>query len=90
LERAIQVVDPQAVNIGNANALKHGFYARALKSSALGGVKDLEFDGLTQEIDVLRLVIRRLNDRYSDIGDLDQELRYITSLSYPAWCASSP
>jgi len=39
---------------------------------------------------MLRLVIRRLIDRYSGIGDLDQEMRYITSLSSPAWCASSP
>jgi len=75
---------------GNANALKHSFYARSSPSSELGGLKDLKAVNLTDEIDMLRLVIRRLIDRYSGIGDLDQEMRYITSLSSPAWCASSP
>ena len=48
---------------GNRNALKHGFYARNFDPGDTKDLDEHEFDGLTDEIILLRVYIRR--GRYS-------------------------
>jgi len=55
---------------GNLNALKHGFYARQFKKAELTGLEQCDFDGLNDEIAILRVYIRRLIQQGSDTTDL--------------------
>ena len=55
---------------GNLNALKHGFYARQFKKAELTGLEKCDFDGLNDEIAILRVYIRRLIQQGSDTTDL--------------------
>jgi hypothetical protein len=55
---------------GNLNALKHGFYARQFKKADLAGLEECDFDGLKDEIAILRVYIRRLIQQSSDTTDL--------------------
>jgi len=57
---------------GNLNALKHGFYARQFKKAELTGLEQCDFDGLNDEIAILRVYIRRLIQQGSDTTDLYQ------------------
>ena len=67
---------------GNRNALKHGFYSRLFRSTELEQLRSLSTPGLTDEIEMLRLVIRRVVDQASEVQDLDQLLRYLSTLSH--------
>ena len=56
---------------GNSNALKRGFYSRALKESeALDVQAALEIDGLDEEIAILRVKLRQLVQEHPDRLDL--------------------
>ena len=44
---------------GNLNAATHGFYSRQLKPSDLAGLDKTQVAGLEQEIELLRVFIRR-------------------------------
>jgi hypothetical protein len=55
---------------GNLNALKHGFYSRQFKKSDLAGLENCDFDGLKDEITIMRVYIRRLIQQSSDSPDL--------------------
>ncbi len=46
--------------LGNLNALKHGFYARRLKKRDLDGVEATDVKTLIEEISLLRVFTRRL------------------------------
>ena len=52
--------------LGNLNALKHGFYSRRFKKSDLAGLEDCDFDGLKDEITIMRVFIRRFIEQCSD------------------------
>jgi hypothetical protein len=56
--------------LGNLNALKHGFYSRRFKQSDLDGLEDCDFDGLKDEITIMRLFIRRFIEQCRDSTDL--------------------
>jgi hypothetical protein len=56
--------------LGNLNALKHGFYSRRFKKSDLAGLEDCDFDGLKDEITIMRVFIRRFIEQCSDSTDL--------------------
>jgi hypothetical protein len=45
---------------GNRNALKHGFYSKLFKPGELDDLNAVLADGLTDEIAMLRVVVRRL------------------------------
>lgn len=66
---------------GNLNALKHGFYSRRFQGAELDQLKVLSEPGLTNEIEMLRLVIRRVIDRIDDVESLEQLLRYLSTIS---------
>lgn len=46
--------------LGNTNALKHGFYAKKLRTVDLVDIENHSFYGLSEEILTLRVFIRRL------------------------------
>jgi len=66
---------------GNSNALKHGFYSRQLKAREASDLDTLQPIGLQDEILVLRVFIRRLMERSSEIVDLPDLLAVLRVLS---------
>ena len=66
---------------GNLNALKHGFYSHLFRSKELDQLRALSQTGLSDEIEMLRLIIRRVIDRAGEAETFDQLLRYLTTLS---------
>lgn len=56
--------------VGNTNAVKHGFYSRQLKKRDLADLENSEFKGLTEEISLLRIYIRQVVDLGKDVRDL--------------------
>ncbi len=58
---------------GNQNALKHGFYARRFKKADVADVEGYEFSGLKDEINVLRIHLRRLIELSGSVDDFWQE-----------------
>ena len=67
---------------GNLNALKHGFYSKQLKrvKADLDGLDTAEFSGLTDEIQLLRVFIRRVIDLGKDVDRLDDALSLLRGL----------
>jgi hypothetical protein len=51
---------------GNLNALKHGFYTRRIPRADLTSLDTTQFNGLEEEIAMLRLLTRRLIDLSAD------------------------
>jgi hypothetical protein len=51
---------------GNRNARKHGFYTHRLPASDLTSLEATHFNGLEEEITMLRLLTRRLIDLSAD------------------------
>ena len=73
---------------GNRNALKHGFYARNFDP---GDTKDLdkhEFDGLQDEIILLRVYIRRVLFKSKPVDDLATSMLVLHRLSTALFCLS--
>ena len=52
----------RGAQLGNTNALKHGFYARAFRDLEAADLDTLLRDGLTDEITMLRVMMRRTMD----------------------------
>jgi hypothetical protein len=66
--------------LGNMNALKHGFYTRRINKRDLSGVEDTNIKGLAEEIALIRIFTRRLVetcDPSADIYELTGILRTI-------------
>lgn len=66
--------------LGNTNALKHGFYTRRFKKQHLSGVENTNTKGLAEEIALIRIFTRRLVescDSSADLYDLAGTLRAI-------------
>jgi len=51
---------PRGAPPGNSNALKHGFYSRQFKRVVQRDLDGHEFEGLTDEITMLRVLIRQI------------------------------
>jgi hypothetical protein len=51
---------PRGAPLGNKNALKHGFYASRMPRADVKDLESCTFDGLTEEIAVMRVAIRRV------------------------------
>ena len=54
---------------GNLNAVKHGFYSSRFKKAERNALDSNEFPGLSQEIAMLRLFIRRVVQESANIQD---------------------
>jgi hypothetical protein len=57
---------------GNFNALKHGFYTRRFKKTDLAGVESTDYNGLMEEIAIIRLYTRRLIELDHPSADISQ------------------
>ena len=57
---------------GNLNALKHGFYTRHFNNHDLAGVNSTDFNGLMEEIAIIRLYTRRLIELDNLSADISQ------------------
>lgn len=65
---------------GNRNALKHGFYSKALDRADRGLIVEVSgCQGLDQEIDILRIKIHRLLER--DPDNLELQATALTTLA---------
>jgi hypothetical protein len=65
---------------GNVNALKHGFYTRRFTQAQLAGVEFTDYNGLVEEITILRLYARRLielDDQTTDLSQVANILRLL-------------
>lgn len=58
--------------IGNTNALKHGFYASALKAEKAAQLEEHNFTGLDEEREIIRYFIRRVIELGSETDNLEQ------------------
>jgi len=66
---------------GNHNAVKHGFYATKFKKSERTALDTSEFSGLSEEIALLRLYIRRVVAQSLQSDDFYQNLETLRVLS---------
>ena len=57
---------------GNINALKHGFYTRRFTQNDLAGVESTDYNGLMEEIAIIRLYARRLIELDNLSADISQ------------------
>jgi hypothetical protein len=56
--------------LGNANALKHGFYTRRFKEKDISGVEQINVKDLAEEVALIRILARRLVEASSPSADL--------------------
>ena len=57
---------------GNINALKHGFYTRRFTQTQLAGVESTDYNGLMEEIAIIRLYARRLIELDNQSANISQ------------------
>jgi hypothetical protein len=69
---------------GNLNALKHGFYSRQFRSRERVDLDTLLSLDLTDEIHLLRILMRRLLELSNDTEDLDECLAVLKATSVAA------
>jgi hypothetical protein len=67
--------------LGNTNALKHGFYARAFHDAEQSEVADLDPSSLENEIQLMRVFIRRTALLADKVTDLDQSLTLLSVMA---------
>jgi hypothetical protein len=71
---------------GNRNALKHGFYAASFPSAEVRDLENTTFTGLSEEIALLRVYIRRVIERSRGVEDLAQVLAILRSICLATAC----
>jgi hypothetical protein len=67
---------PRGAQPGNHNALKHGFYSRLFHRAELRDLQTADPTGLVDEINLLRLHLRRLLECQPDLVDFYQLVEY--------------
>ena len=67
--------------LGNKNALKHGFYARQYKPVDQQDLDSLPSFSLTDEIDLVRVNIRRLLDSGQTVSTFSETLDLVRALT---------
>jgi hypothetical protein len=66
---------------GNLNALKHGFYSRQFRKLETGDLDTLLEKGLESEINLLRVVTRRVFDMAANVATLEEGYALLSVLS---------
>ena len=66
---------------GNANALKHGYYTTRFKRADEKAYQSFDFAGLTEEIALLRLYIRRVVELGAATDELHESINLLRALS---------
>jgi hypothetical protein len=70
---------------GNLNALKHGFYSRRFTASEAEDLEARLCEGITDEVAMMRVVVRRLFDVSSDEDqDLEKLMATLNTLGMAA------
>lgn len=67
--------------LGNTNALKHGFYSRRFRKSELTDLEAASFTGLSEEIAMLRVCIRRVIEWGRHIESFPDALSFLRVIS---------
>jgi hypothetical protein len=67
---------------GNNNALKHGFYARKISTSDLDGLEETLSTNLKDEIEVMRIFMRRVVELGSKTSDLEKAINLLRILTF--------
>ena len=70
--------------LGNTNALKHGFYSRRFRKSELTDLEAASFTGLSEEIAMLRVCIRRVIEWGRHIESFPDALSFLRVISLAA------
>ncbi len=66
---------------GNTNALKHGFYSRAFREIDCHDLEQVTFQGLQDEITMLRVFIRRVTEISQSITTFPEAVSLLRVLS---------
>lgn len=77
---------PRGAQPGNLNALKHGFYTRRAHKRDLRDLESSDFQGLAEEIAILRLFTRRLVECYAPSSDLMETILVVRTLCFASTC----
>jgi hypothetical protein len=72
--------------LGNQNALKHGFYARQFRRTDLRDLDDHPLDNFDDEINLIRVSIRRVMERYQPDATLPEALEILRTVSLASLC----
>ena len=73
---------PRGAPPSNLNALKHGFYSRQLKKTDVTDLEAAKFTGLQDEINLLRVYIRRVIQIGEQTSDLSEALGILRVLCF--------
>jgi hypothetical protein len=65
---------------GNLNALKHGFYSKIFRNTELEELHQFDAQDVAQEIELLRIIIRRTAERAAEAESFDSQLRFLSVL----------
>jgi hypothetical protein len=65
---------------GNTNALKHGFYSRQFQEMEVYDLETLLARGLENEINMLRVITRRVFSLMADVDSLDEAIQMLEVL----------
>lgn len=65
---------------GNTNALKHGFYSRIFRKQEHEDLDQFLTNGIEAEIDLMRIVTRRVFEMTDEMKDLNQATRALCAL----------
>jgi hypothetical protein len=68
--------------LGNTNNLRHGFYSRRFKPVELKGLEACEPINLKDEIELLRVYVRRVVEMAGDTQDLYTAIDILRALSF--------
>ena len=74
--------------LGNKNALKTGFYSRYYKPVDNSDLVSVSFDGLQDEITMLRVFIRQVIERSQEVESLEDSLVVLRTLSMASFSLS--
>jgi len=66
---------------GNLNALKHGFYSKQFRTAEKTDLEEVAKPGLENEIDMLRVVTRRLFEEAGECKDSQELATIVNTLS---------
>ena len=69
---------------GNLNALKHGFYSRQFRRTEHKDLEALSAIGLDSEINMLRVITRRVFELADESLDFETGLKFVTVMSITA------
>jgi hypothetical protein len=74
----------RGAQLGNTNALRHGFYSRSLRQSESSDLDQINGDDFNSEINMLRAVTRRIFEISDGVTDLDQAMRLLSTMGASA------